>query len=63
MKKYGKETRGLQTSLYFEAFTGIQNLFIGMIYIYYVDPSEVFEALVYGFIVIEIPKLVLAMII
>ena len=63
MKKYKQETKGLVTSLYFEAFTGLQNLIIGMYYIYYVGPTEVFEALVYGFVIIEIPKLVLAMVI
>ena len=48
-------------SISMEFFTGIQNLAIGYVYISKVGTSEVFEALIYGFFIVEIPKYILQM--
>ena len=59
--KYDHKIRGfaMRIPIYMEMICGIQNMIVGYIYIKSVETDEVFEALIYGFFIIEIPKFVL----
>jgi hypothetical protein len=43
----------------FEFLIGILNLLVGIYYLAHIDIYEIFESIVYGFIIIEAPEIML----